>query len=137
MRPCLRLPGGVRMPIKPGGLLIGRAPTCDVVLTDPGASRVQAIVFGGRGGPSLAVLGKGAIAVNGEAVAHERELHAGDRIALGALALEVTAEDEPEPPPESTWVVSGPGGLFGVVHTPFTVGGGAHDDLRLDGAPAA
>jgi hypothetical protein len=40
-------PDGTRLTIKPTGLLVGRCPHCDVVLTEPDAIRVQAIVFAG------------------------------------------------------------------------------------------
>lgn len=134
-RPWLRVPGGARLQIKPGGLLIGRAPHCDAVLTDPGASRVQAIVFDGPAGPTVTVLGKGASAVNGEPVAHERDLVAGDRLELPGAVFEILEEPVEAAAPPSSWVVRGPGGLFGVVSSPFTVGSGARCDLRLDQLP--
>ncbi len=128
---------GTRLAIKPTGILIGRAPHCDVVLTEPEASRVQAIVFSGTEGPCLAVLGKGPTAVNGEPVVHERCLAAGDLLELPGLALKVlAAPEEAAAPPRSSWVLRGPSGLFGVARTPFTVGSGAGADLRLDGGPA-
>lgn len=132
----LEAPDGTRLPIKPTGILIGRAPHCDVVLTEPGASRVQAIVFAGPDGPCLTVLGKGPTAVNGEPV-HERDLAGGDRIELPGLALEVLAAPEQVAAPlSSTWVLRGPRGLFGVVRTPFAVGSSTDADLRLKGGPA-
>jgi hypothetical protein len=130
-------PDGTRLAIKPTGILIGRAPHCDVVLAEPDASRVQAIVFSGAGGPCLTVLGKGPTAVNGELVVHERDLAGGDRIELPGLALKVlAAPEDAAAPPRSSWVLRGPSGLFGVARTPFTVGSGAGADLRLDGGPA-
>jgi hypothetical protein len=130
-------PDGTRLAIKPTGILMGRAPHCDVVLTEPGASRVQAIVFAGPEGPCLTVLGKGPTAVNGELVTHDRVLEGGDRVELPGLVLEVlAARDETPAPPRSSWVLRGPGGLFGVVRTPFVVGSDAGADLRLEGGPA-
>jgi len=130
-------PDGTRLAIKPTGILVGRAPHCDLVLTEPDASRVQAIVFAGAEGPCLTVLGKGPTSVNGEPVVHERDLAGGDRIELPGLALEVlTGPEEAAAPPRSSWVLRGPRGLFGVVRTPFTVGSGAGADLRLDSGPA-
>lgn len=130
-------PDGTRLAIKPTGILMGRAPHCDVVLTEPGASRVQAIVFAGPEGPCLTVLGKGPTAVNGEVVTHDRVLEGGDRVELPGLVLEVLAAREEAPaPPRSSWVLRGPSGLFGVVRTPFVVGSDAGADLRLEGGPA-
>jgi hypothetical protein len=133
----LELPDGVRLAIKPGGLLAGRAPHCDIVLADASASRVQAIIFAGASGPTLSVLGRGATSVNDEPVAHDRELADGDRIALPGTEARVVFGSTPETTPRSTWVVRGPGGLFGVVRSPFVIGGAATADLRLDGAPPA
>ncbi|HUQ04225.1 MAG TPA: FHA domain-containing protein [Kofleriaceae bacterium] len=132
----LELSDGVRLAIKPDGVLVGRAPNCDVVLAEPSASRVQAIIFAGASGPSLAVLGKGATAVNDETVTHDRELVEGDRISLPGLEARIVVEPVSKPvAPASTWVVRGPGGLFGVVRSPFTIGSARDADLRLDGAP--
>ena len=132
----LAAPGGTRLAIKPTGLLVGRSPDCDVVLTKPDASRVQAIVFMGADGPCLSVLGKGPTAVNGEPVAHERDLAGGDHIELPGLVLEVLVEPEQAEAPRVSWLLRGPSGLFGVVRTPFTVGSAAGADLRLEGGPA-
>lgn len=128
--------GGTRLAIKPMGLLVGRSPQCDVVLTKPDASRMQAIVLMGADGPCLTVLGKGPIAVNGEPVLHERNLAGGDRIELPGLVLEVLVEPEQAMAPRVSWLLRGPSGLFGVVRTPFTVGSAAEADLRLEGGPA-
>lgn len=131
-------PGGIRLAITPSGVLIGRGAHCDVVSTEPQASRVQAIVFAGPSGPALTVLGKAATAVNGQPVARDRELADGDRIELPGVVLDVIAEvDATAAPPASTWVVRGPGGLFGVVRSPFTVGGARGSDLCIDGAAPA
>lgn len=130
----LEVAGGARVPIKPAGVLIGRASHCDVVVTDAGASRAQAIVFAGPSGPSLTVLGKSATWVNGEAVNHERELVIGDRIELPGLSARVVeASDGGSAAPPSSWVVRVGGRLFGVVRSPFTVGSSPGADLRVDG----
>lgn len=124
------------MAIKPAGLLVGRSPRCDVVLTQPDASRIQAIVLMGADGPCVSVLGKGPTAVNGEPVVRERNLAKGDRIELPGLVLEVLVEPEQAAAPRVAWLLRGPSGLFGVVRTPFTVGSAADADLRLAGGPA-
>lgn len=118
------------------GLLVGRSPQCDVVLTKPDASRMQAIVLMGADGPSLTVLGKGPTAVNGEPVVRERGLAGGDRIELPGLVLEVLVDPEQAIAPRVSWLLRGPSGLFGVVRTPFTVGSAAGADLRFEGGPA-
>lgn len=76
------------------------------------------------------------MSVGGEPVERDRDLAAGDRIELPGLTLRVVAGDDPAPAmPASSWVVRGRGTVFGVVRTPFTVGGSADADLRIDGWP--
>ncbi len=71
-----------------GAVTIGRLPSCDVVLTDPGASRQHARIEARADAYVLIDLGStnGTI-VNGEP-ASERELAGGDRITIGSSVLE-------------------------------------------------
>lgn len=132
----LVLDGGKRFAITAGGLVFGRAAHCDVVLTDPAASRDQAIVVAGAGRPSLIVLGRGRTRVGNDEIEHERELADGDVIELPGLRATIRAEDEPTPTTGTSWVVhSRTGGLFGIARSPFVIGGGAAADLRIDGWP--
>lgn len=116
---------GIRLPIKAAGVLLGRSPHCDVVLGDATTSRVQLIVFAGVEGPSLSVLGKAPTSVNGEAVTHDRELRPGDRIDVPGLTVTIEVEDAATDEARPTWLVRGPGGMFGVVRSPFLVGAGS------------
>jgi hypothetical protein len=125
---------GIRLPITPAGVLLGRSPHCDVVLTEGTASRVQAIVFAGVDGPCVSVLGKGTTAVNGESIEHDRELASGDRLSVPGLELIIGVEHGGEHA-VTPWLVRGPGGLFGVVRSPFVVGAGAGADLRTHDGP--
>lgn len=125
---------GIRLPIKPAGVLLGRSPHCDVVLTESTASRVQAIVFASTGGACLSVLGRGKTTVNGENVDHDRDLAPGDRIELPGLSASIE-RDVGDLSANRTWLVRGPGGLFGVVRSPFLVGSGNDTDLRLLDGP--
>lgn len=125
---------GIRLPITPSGVLLGRSPHCDVVLTQSTASRVQAIVFAGVDGASISLLGKGTTSVNGEVIHDDRELVAGDRIGVPGLEL-VIAADEADERPVTPWLVRGPGGLFGVVRSPFVVGSAPGADLHTVGGP--
>lgn len=128
-------PEGLRVAVRPAGLLIGRAPHCDVVLTHEDASRVQAIAFDGAKSACLTVLGKGRTLVNGQPVSGDRELSDGDRIEMPGLTFRVEARSVEPSRPSSSWVLRGPRGLFGVVRTPFTVGASTSADLRLEHGP--
>lgn len=125
---------GVRLPIKPSGVVIGRAAHCDLVADDPAISRAQAIIFAGVAGPALTVLGRAPTFVDDKPVEHTCELADGSRVSIPGLTLKVVVTDRPEPP-VTTWVVRGPGGLFGVVRSPFTIGGAAACDLCVEGWP--
>jgi hypothetical protein len=134
----LCLPGGRRLRVGAAGAVFGRSAACDVVLADERASRQHAVVFIGSRGPRVAPLGRAAITVNGDAVEHDRDLAAGDRVGLPGLGVEVAVEDAADPHlATTTWVLAWrDGGAFGVVTTPFTIGGASDVDLRVDGWPA-
>ncbi|HJL19266.1 MAG TPA: hypothetical protein RMH99_26615 [Sandaracinaceae bacterium LLY-WYZ-13_1] len=128
--------------ITPGGLLLGRSPHCDVVVRSDRASRRQALCHLGPSGPRLVVLGRGPVAVDGEAVEGEVALEEGARLELPGLSLTVEREAGTRPvlgAGAGAWVLEGPrGGLFGVAQSPYLIGGGPEDDLRVDGwAPGA
>jgi hypothetical protein len=125
--------------ITPGGLLLGRAAHCDVVVRSDQASRRQALLYLATKAPRLVVLGRGPVSVDGRRVDGEAELVDGGRIELPGLALRVEREALHRPSaPAGTeaWVIEDPrGGLFGVARSPFLIGGGLEDDLRVDGWP--
>jgi len=125
--------------ITPAGLLVGRSPHCDVVLRSEQASRRQALVYLGSSGPKLVPLGSNPTIVNDEPFTAERELAEGDAIELPGMTLEVTRQAGERPQTEAgapVWVLEGPmGGLFGMAHSPFLVGGSTEDDLFVEGWP--
>lgn len=126
--------------ITPGGLLLGRSAHCDVVIPSERASRRQALVYLGADGPRLEVLGRGLTQVGDRPVERGADLSDGDRLVLDALELVVSREDTGPPVAESppVWVLEDPSGaLFGMARSPFCVGGGDDDDLRVVGWPTA
>ena len=131
-------PDGARRRVDAAGILVGRSPRCDVVLRDPRASRSQALVYLDGDRPRLLVLGKGRTQLNGARAERETSLSAGDRIGLPGLELELSSSIEASITLDGQgWVLDRPGGgLFGISHSPFTVGGHASDDLLLVDWPA-
>lgn len=125
--------------ITPGGLVVGRSPHCDIVLRSEQASRRQALVYLDGKGPRLVPLGTNPTVVNGEPLERDRELAEGDRIELFGTTFSVTRQPgEVTSPPAgaSVWVLEGPdGGLFGMAHSPFLVGGSPEDDLFVEDWP--
>jgi hypothetical protein len=130
---------GVRLRVDAAGVLVGRSPRCDLVLRDQKASRSQALVYVDGDEPRLLVLGRGRTRLNDAVAGRESRLAAGDRISVPGLelALElVSSQGEAEARDRQAWVLDRPGGgLFGVSHGPFIIGGHASDDLQLAGWP--
>lgn len=124
--------------ITPGGLLVGRSPRCDIVLRDPKSSRRQALVYLADEGARLSVMGRGAVRVDGEPVDEDVGLEPGNVIEVEDVAFEVVREEAEEGAVEtsSVWVLeTSHGGLFSFSHSPFRVGGGDADDLRVESLP--
>lgn len=134
----LRAEGGVSRRITPGGLLIGRSPNCEIVTRNPKASRRQALVYLGDDGPRIVVMGRAAVAVDGTNAEGDVALGDESTIEIEEHRLAIVREDRPdaEPRAPAVWVLeTTPGGLFSFSDSPFRVGGGTSDDLRIDGLP--
>jgi len=129
----LELPDGSRRRIGAAGVLVGRNPDCDLVLTDDRASRRHAIVHATPEGPAVVSLGRTPVEVDGAA---DAPLADGARITMPGLTVTVVrsapAEDD-----DPAWVLQHRGGgTFGVGDRGLSVGQGDEDDLRLPGCPA-
>jgi hypothetical protein len=85
---------GKRMPVGPGGAVIGRSRECDIVLQDSNVSRRHAEIRpSGGDGWTIADLGStNGVKVNGRAIGSATPLNAGDRIVVGTV--DVTFEVE-------------------------------------------
>src|SRR5205807_9955030 len=104
----------------------------------PGASRRHALVRLTGEGAEVVPLGRSAVELCGKAVTRPQRLAHGD--VLGVPGLEVAVELEAAPPEASTsaarYVLERANGTsFGITHTPFVLGGGAHDDLIIKSWP--
>lgn len=123
--------------ITPVGLVVGRSPHCDVVLRSEQASRRQALIYLDASGARLVPLGSQVLRVNGEKVDGERALSEGDKLELPNTSFEIKRQSGGRPEERAgsqVWVLEGPaGGLFGMAHSPFLVGGSHEDDLFVEG----
>jgi hypothetical protein len=86
---------GVRHPLTPGTLVLGRAHDANITISDPGMSRAHAEILVSGTGPERSIrivdLGsRNGVYVNDERVP-EQELEEGDRITLGSTQLLVRA----------------------------------------------
>ena len=134
----LVMPDGVSRRVGPNGLLVGRQRDCDLVTPDPSASRRHALVRLTPDGAEAVPLGRAPLEVNGRP--HERvvALADGDVLALPGLRLAVQiAAERPDATASAAFRLErARGGSFGLVHSPFSIGGDASDDLIVKRWPA-
>lgn len=122
-----------------GGVLIGRQRDCDIVGEDPSISRRHALVRLTHDGAEVVPLGRTPVEVNGKPCERVRELADGDELALPGLALTVRihAARIDAKAPATYRLERTRGGSFGIVHSPFVIGGGDADDLIVQKWPEA
>jgi len=138
MKRCvLVLPTGPSRRVGPSGILIGRQHDCDIVIDDPGISRRHAQVRLTQDGAEIVPLGRTAIEINGAAQHKPRALSHGDRLRFGELELTVMLREDAATPEVTGYLLerSG-GGSFGILGSPFAIGGGEGDDLIVAQWPA-
>jgi hypothetical protein len=85
---------GKRMPVGPGGALIGRSRECDIVLQDSNVSRRHAEIrpTGGDGWTITDLGSTNGVRVNGRAISAATPLHSGDQIAVGTVDVRFEVE---------------------------------------------
>jgi pSer/pThr/pTyr-binding forkhead associated (FHA) protein len=78
---------GKRMPVGPGGAVIGRSRECDIVLQDSNVSRRHAEIrpSGGDGWTITDLGSTNGVKVNGRAISAATPLSSGDEIAVGTV----------------------------------------------------
>jgi hypothetical protein len=85
---------GKRMPVGPGGAVIGRSRECDIVLQDSNVSRRHAEIrpTGGDGWTITDLGSTNGVRVNGRAISAATPLHSGDDIAVGTVDVRFEVE---------------------------------------------
>lgn len=131
VRCVINVPNGPSRRVGPNGLLIGRKQDCDLVADDPSVSRRHALVRLTSEGAELVPLGRGPVEVNKKKVDKPTALADGDSLGVPGLVLEVHIEAQrPDKSAPSSWRLERErGGSFGLVHSPFVIGGDDGDDL--------
>jgi hypothetical protein len=111
--------------------LIGRKQDCDLVSDDPSVSRRHALVRLTAEGAELVPLGRGHVELNGKKLDKPAALADGDELGVPGLVLEVHIDAQrPDAKASSSWRLERErGGSFGLVHSPFVIGGDDGDDL--------
>lgn len=138
VRCVIAVPNGPSRRVGPNGLLIGRKQDCDLVSNDPSVSRRHALVRLISDGAELVPLGRGPVELNGKKLDRPTALADGDRLGVPGLVLEVHIEvRRPDRGASASWRLErARGGSFGLVHSPFVIGGGDSDDLIVKRWPA-
>ncbi|MGH7649202.1 MAG: FHA domain-containing protein, partial [Gemmatimonadaceae bacterium] len=117
------------------GLVLGRDPTCDVVVPTGEVSRKHAVITAGSDGYAVTDTSANGLSVNGEHVASSRRLARGDVLKVGAEEFRFHADAAPARAVLATLEVRSTGVLQGrsfEIHSPLThIGRGAHNDVVL------
>src|SRR4029079_8078794 len=139
LRCILVVANGPAKRVGPSGIMIGRQKDCDIVSLDPKISRRHALVRLTANAAELVPIGRTPIEVNGKPWDRVRELADGDTLAMPGLTLTVQIRimrlDANAPAMLRLERVRG--GSFGIVHSPFVLGGADSDDLIVKRWPPA
>ncbi len=138
--------GGPSRRVGAAGLVIGRQGDCDIVVADPSVSRRHALIqLTGDGAVAIA-MGRAPLEINGKKCDRVQALAHGDRIALPGAVLTIELEvARPSATATGSYRLrlergehgeGGGGGSFGLVHSPFVIGGDKTDDLIIKKWPA-
>lgn len=124
--------------VGPSGVLIGRSHDCDIVAVDPTVSRRHALVRLTGDGAEVVLLGRAPITLDGTSIERTSPLADGSVLELPGCRLRIEIEQAPRPPDDHAafLVERRRGGSFGLVHTPFVLGGDDNDDLIIKRWPA-
>lgn len=117
-------------------VLIGRSRDCNIVLEAEEISRHHLLIRLGEKGPELLPLGRLPVRVNDAECSGLTPLRAGDRIGLGEWSFAVGEGETAEAPGAggTAWFLERRTGLLHLIRGPlFRVGGGATDDLSVEG----
>ncbi|MGE0870871.1 MAG: FHA domain-containing protein [Kofleriaceae bacterium] len=138
MRCVLTVPHGPSRRVDSSGILIGRKHDCDLVSDDASVSRRHALVRLTTTGAEVLALGRGVVEVNGKRCEGVMALADGDQLDIPGLHLNVKIEARRgERGSASSWRLErARGGRFGIVHSPFVIGGSNTDDLIVKRWPA-
>lgn len=130
-------PDGVSRRVGVQGLVIGRDPACEIVVTDRAISRRHALIRATLDGVEVVPLGRLPVVHNDRPCERAALLVDGDRIEIADLVFTVRVD---LPSPDRSHVgyrlVRGRSS-FALSHTPFVTGGGDTDDLIIERWPAA
>jgi hypothetical protein len=125
---------GLRIPVKAGGVLIGRNPDCDLVLEHPQVSRYHAVIRSTLAGIELLLLGRNPAEVNGTLVGATHALKVDDAITFAGAELVIKAASTKPRAAPPRWAVRIEGGKTVTIQKlPYTILGTIGGDLTIPG----
>ncbi|HKT07352.1 MAG TPA: FHA domain-containing protein [Gemmatimonadaceae bacterium] len=118
-----------------GGLVVGRDPTCDVVVATGEVSRKHAVITAGSDGYVVTDMSANGLSVNGQRVASSCRLARGDVLKVGPEEFRFHADVAPARPVLATLEATSSGLLKGTtfeIRSHLThIGRGAHNEIVL------
>ena len=127
-------PSGAALRIGPLGLVIGRHPSCDLVLDDPRISRRHILLL--PNGERVRATAYGATTINGRALEAPTDIGPDDEIALPdgqTIRVRSGGTDDVDHAP---WAIELAPGQAATLHSASaSLGGGWDDDVVIDGWP--
>jgi hypothetical protein len=124
---------GTRRRIGDSALLLGRDPSCDLVLSDKRASGRQALLRSTAAGLELHPLGRNPTEVNGVVMDRMHLLASGDVIEVPGGRFQVEVEQDRRS--DEVWLLRVGGASHRIPSRALTVGCAPHDDLVVPDLP--
>jgi hypothetical protein len=120
------------------GLVIGRGPTCDLVIDEPEVSRRHLLLqFGVRGQLDIVPFPGARTSLNGVALEAPRAASAGDALTFpGGTTISLIQDGAVATPNARAWLLDVGGRRIGLRGDDLELGGG-EDDVVIDGWPAS
>jgi hypothetical protein len=127
---------GARVLVQDRGLIMGRLPDNDIILSDRRASSNHALVTATIRGLEVVSLGRNPSRVNGSVVQGRAVLQHGDSLEVPGGTFKIQIE-KGRGWSDHAWVVEHPDGArYGLRQLPFTIGGSPDDHLQVEGWPS-
>lgn len=119
---------GIRVPLVGGSLLVGRSPTCHVVLASPRVSRQQVLIVELEGGAQVVPLGRAPTLLRGAPLEGPTVARHGDVLDIDGATFQLEIATPAAP---SAWLIQAGQRSYPVRASGFRAGGAETDDIRL------
>ena len=132
MTVSLKDAAGVRIALSHGSLLIGRAPSCHVVVSDPHVSRQHVLLLEVESTVQVVPLGKGRVELGGRPVEAPTLVSGTETLTVGTASFTFEMPQSSAPP---QWILEAGAHRYPIRRQGFVIGDDDHADLRLPSWP--